>query len=205
MADLVEVLVDRMFGGARGIVGNDGLRLLGGDIGANGIRIISGVGNDGLSGQAVHERGGLWRVASLSGGHGKPHRAAKAAHGHMDLARQTAARATDGLSLRPPFLAPAACWWARTMVESTMRYSKSGSFDKASKRRSHTPFWLHRLKRRNTLFHSPNTSGRSRHGEPVRAIHNTPSMNMRLFRPVEPRCSGRPMIRPEMRSQCASL
>jgi hypothetical protein len=23
--------------------------------------------------------------------------------------------------------APAACWWARTMVESTIRYSKSGS------------------------------------------------------------------------------
>ena len=56
-----------------------------------------------------------------------------------------------------------------------------------------------------TLFHSPNASGRSRHGEPVRTIHNTPSTNIRLSRPVEPRWSGRPMIKPEIRSHCASL
>lgn len=94
--------------------------------------------------------------------------------------------AAKGLIFRPPFLAPAACWWARMMVLSTIRYSKSGSSDMASKMRRHTPLSLQRLKRRNTLFQSPNTSGRSRHGEPVRTIHNTPSTNMRLSRPVEP-------------------
>ncbi len=36
--------------------------------------------------------------------------------------------------------------------------------------RSQTPLTLHRLKRRNMLFHSPNASGGSRHGEPVRTI-----------------------------------
>ena len=41
------------------------------------------------------------------------------------------------------------------MVLSTIRYSKSGSSDMAAKMRCHTPFWLQRLKRRNTLFQSP--------------------------------------------------
>src|SRR5882672_11593195 len=103
----------------------------------------------------------------------------------MNLGAQATARAADRLIFRPPFLAPAACWWARTMVESTIRYSKSGSSDIASKIRRQTPFSLHRLKRRKTLFHSPNASGRSRHGEPVRTIHKTPSTNIRLSRPVE--------------------
>src|SRR5258708_18318972 len=78
------------------------------------------------------------------------------------------------------------------MVESTIRYSKSGSSDTASKIRHHTPLMLHRLKRRNTLFQSPNASGRSRQGEPVRTIQSTPSTNIRLSRPVEPFWSGRP-------------
>ncbi len=75
-------------------------------------------------------------------------------------------------------------------VESTMRYSKSGSSDIASNICRQTPSRLHRLNRWNTLFHSPNASGKSRHGEPVRTIHSTPSTNIRLSRPVEPFWSG---------------
>src|SRR6187431_887441 len=52
---------------------------------------------------------------------------------------------------------------------------------------------------------SPNASGRSRQGEPVRTIHNTPSTNIRLSRPVEPFWSGRPMISGAIRSHAASL
>src|ERR1700722_19696517 len=91
------------------------------------------------------------------------------------------------------------------MVESTIRYSKSGSSDIASKIRRQTPLMLHRLKRRNTLFQSPNASGRSRQGEPVRTIHSTPSTNIRLSRPVEPFWSGRPVISGAIRSHAASL
>src|SRR6185312_15548158 len=91
------------------------------------------------------------------------------------------------------------------MVLSTIRYSKSGSSDIASKMRRHTPLQLQRLNRRNTLFHSPKASGRSRHGEPVRTIHSTPSTNMRLSRPVEPFWSGRPMISGAIRSHATSL
>jgi hypothetical protein len=51
------------------------------------------------------------------------------------------------------------------MVESMIRYSKSGSSALASKMRVHTPFSLYWLKRLKTLFHSPKASGRSRQGE----------------------------------------
>ena len=82
---------------------------------------------------------------------------------------------------------------------------KSGSSDIASKMRYQTPLMLQRLKRRNTLFQSPNVSGRSRHGEPVRTIQSTPSTNILLSRPVEPFWSGRPMISGAIRSHAASL
>jgi hypothetical protein len=64
---------------------------------------------------------------------------------------------------------------------------------------------LHRPKRRNTLFRSPNASGRSRHGEPVRTNQSTPSINILLLRPVEPFWSGRAMISGAIRSHAGSL
>ena len=80
------------------------------------------------------------------------------------------------------------------MVESRIRYSKSASSAIAAKMRCHTPLALHRLKQRKALFQEPNTSGRSRQGEPVRTIHSTPSTNKRLSRPDEPRVCSFPMI-----------
>jgi hypothetical protein len=87
----------------------------------------------------------------------------------IDLGAQAAARTPDRLILARPFWAPAAYWWARTMVESMIRYSRSGSKPNAVKRRFQTPFFPHRRKRLNTLFHLPNCSGRSRQGAPARA------------------------------------
>ena len=72
-------------------------------------------------------------VALLTCGQRESHGTSQTSNGHMNLGAQATARAADRLIFRPPFLAPAACWWARTMVESTIRYSKSGSSDIASK------------------------------------------------------------------------
>src|SRR5262249_32306231 len=55
------------------------------------------------------------------------------------------ARTPDRLIFASPF-APAACWWARTMVESMIRYSKSGFSINALKTRCQTPFLAHRSK-----------------------------------------------------------
>ncbi len=77
----------------------------------------------------------------------------------------------------PFFCAPAACWWARTMVESINSASRSGSLANSSTMRAHTPFLLQRDNRLYTLCQLPNGLGRSRHGEPVRTIHSTTSTN----------------------------
>jgi len=90
-----------------------------------------------------------------------PGGAAESADGKVNLCAEAAAGAADGL-IASPFFAPAACWWARTMVLSMMRYSKSGSSAMAAKMRCQTPLALHRQKRRNALFQLPKASGRSR-------------------------------------------
>ena len=147
---------------------------------------------------------GLGDVGDLTGGQDKPERVAKRIDRDMNFTAQAAARATDSLIESPPF-APAACWCALTMVESMMRYSKSGSSTKALKRLSQTPFLAHRRKRWNTLFQAPNSKGRSRHGDPVRAIQRTASMNKRLSLPLLPRSPLLPGMRSSIRSHCRSV
>ena len=63
----------------------------------------------------------------------------------------------------------------------------------AVKMRCQMPLALHRLNRRKALFQEPNTSGRSRQGEPVLTIHSTASTNIRLSRPDEPRVRSSPV------------
>ena len=76
------------------------------------------------------------------------------------------------------------------MVASTMAYSMSGSSETASNRRFHTSAFTQSRKRVYTLIQRPKARGRSRHGLPVRAIHNTASTNSRLSLPLRP---GQPM------------
>ena len=105
-----------------------GLGADGGDVMAEVIGVIGSVGHHPSGREAGDQAAGLSYVVALAGGEKEAHRQAEPAHGGMDFAGQAAPRTADRLILNPPF-APAACWWARTMVESTIRYSKSGSFD----------------------------------------------------------------------------
>jgi hypothetical protein len=154
---------------------NDGESAFARDCQPEVVGIIGGIGDDDIGGHAFDERPGLRYIACLAGGEDEAHRTGRR-DGSWWSGRRASVRWPD---CEPPF-APLECWWARTMVESTIRYSKSGSSDIASKMRRQMPFSLHRLKRRKTLFHSPNASGRSRHGEPVRTIHKTHSTNIRF-------------------------
>ena len=128
---------------------------------------------------------------------------AKRIHAGADLGAQAAARTPDRLIFAPPF-APAACWWARTMVESMIRYSKSGLSTNALKTRSQTPFLAQRRKRWKTLFQLPNAGGRSRQGAPAGAIQSTASTNRRLSSPCRPLSPSLPGTSRSMRSHCAS-
>src|SRR6185503_19194651 len=113
-----------------------------GDVVAEVVGIVSGIGKHVLGAQPIEQRMGLGDVVPLSAGEQEPHRQPQAAHHQMDLAGQAATRAADRLILRPPF-APGASWCARTMVESMIAYSKSGSYDRGGKILCHTPLWLH--------------------------------------------------------------
>ena len=108
----------------------------------------------------------------------------------VDFSRETAAGTPDCLDVGPPF-APAACWWARMTVPSTMTHSQSASPRRASRTRCQTPLRFHRLKRVKTVFQGPKDSGRSRQGAPVRCFQRMASTIGRLSRrgrPIPP-CS----------------
>ena len=72
------------------------------------IGVIGRVGEEILTRQAGDQPFGLGDVANLTAGEDETQRIAQAIDGDVDLARQAAARTSDGLILSPPF-APAAC------------------------------------------------------------------------------------------------
>jgi len=105
------------------------------------IGVVALVGQDVLGVEAVDQGCGLADVARLTGTAEKTHRIAEAVGAGVDLGAQAAAGAAQALGMRPPFSrrAPAACWWARTMVESTISHSMSASPLKAWKISANTP------------------------------------------------------------------
>src|SRR5215831_633021 len=114
--------------------------------------------------------------------------------GQHHLGAQPAATAAEGLGLgRPPgpdlfFFrrAPAACWCARTMVESisTRRNSpNAGSAVMASNSRRSAPDAAQRRKRLYTASQRPNSDGKSRQGTPVRARYKSASKKSRSGSP----------------------
>jgi hypothetical protein len=74
----------------------------------------------------------------------------------VQLGREAPARAAQGLTVLPP-LAPAACWWARIVVPSSIwtRSSAAPLPAKAAKTASNGPRSRQRAKRRQTVFHFP--------------------------------------------------
>lgn len=121
----------------------------------------------------------------------------------MYLGAQPPARTAKTL-LSLFFEAPAACWCARTMVLSRNTSSKSASSDSLAKMACQTPLSAQREKRLKTVFHGPNSAGRSRQGTPVRAIQRTDSTNKRLSAPVRPRSPALPCSNGSMRSHWSS-
>jgi hypothetical protein len=82
----------------------------------------------------------------------------------VDLGREAAAGAAEGLTILLPF-APAAETWARTTVESNIctRCAVRLIEASASKKASNTPARLRRQKRFQTEFQRPYSVGSARH------------------------------------------
>ena len=133
------------------------------EFGAQPIVVEGLAGEQGADDDAGDQRFDADAVVSLTRQQDEARQIAERIDKRDDFARQTTAGSPDCLILSPP-LAPAPCWWTRTIVPSIMAYSKSGSSDNALKRISKTPFAAQRRKRRKIEFHRPNSGCRSRQG-----------------------------------------
>jgi len=183
---------------------NDHFGLLRFDVLDQGIGVITLVRDHRLRARGLLEQGErLGDVGLLGAGERKAKGVAERIDDAVQLGGESAARAAQ--SLRAVFFwAPAACWWARTAVLSSITSSRSRSPLRASKMRSQTPSLAQRAKRTYVVCQLPNSAGRSRQGAPVRAIHNTASKNKRLSLAVAPRSEALPGKRSLIRSHWSS-
>lgn len=102
--------------------GDNGDRAHALDVRDDGIAVIALVGQHILDFTMCQKTDGLGAVVDLSRGYGKGHRQSLLVGQQMDLRRQTSSGTPQSL-VRAPFLRPvAACWCARTIVESIIRY-----------------------------------------------------------------------------------
>lgn len=104
-----------------GFGGHDGNRSHGFDVVQDGLAIVALVGQRPLGLSLAEQIDGLGAVVDLATGHEEVNRQPPFVGQQMDLGRQTSSGTPQSLVFAP-FLRPvAACWWARTMVESIIR------------------------------------------------------------------------------------
>jgi hypothetical protein len=121
---------------------------------------------------------GFADIGDVSGRDVKVDRVTQSVHERVDFGGKASARASNTLSLRPPF-PPALCFCARTYEASMIDDSWSASAAKMSNTASKTLPAFHRENLLCTVFYGPNRSGRSRHGTPVLAMYKMALMNSR--------------------------
>ena len=91
------------------------------DVIEDGLAIVALVGQHPLGPSFSEQFDGLGTVVDLTSRDQKIHRQPHLVSQQMDLRRQTSSGTPQSL-VRAPFFRPvAACWWARTMVESIIR------------------------------------------------------------------------------------
>lgn len=108
------------------------------------IAVVGFVGKHGAAGLAVEQGRRLGDVADLSGRDDEAERTAERIGQHMDFGGQSTSGTPQRLIFGPPFPF-AACWWARTIVLSIIKYWLSRSAVSAANTRSQTPAWHQRL------------------------------------------------------------
>ena len=93
------------------------------------VGVVALIGDHGFRLEASDQLVAAGGIMALTWSEQQAHRVAKRIRGGMDFGAQAAAGAAQSLSIRPPFAmrAPAACWWARTMVLSIISHSRSAS------------------------------------------------------------------------------
>ena len=109
----LEVAIDRVLSIRFGWNDGDGAPAV--ELGAEPIVVEGFVGEQGADGDAGDQRFDAEAVVSLTRQQGEARQIAERIDKRDDFGCQTTARSPDGLILSPP-LAPAPCWWTRTIV-----------------------------------------------------------------------------------------
>lgn len=149
------------------------------------IGVVALVRQQGLCVEAHQQGFGLGNISDFTAGEHIAQRIPQGIDRRMNLGAQPAAQPPERWVLRF-FWAPAACWCALTTVLSIIKASRSRSVPNWASTRRHTPVLHQRLKRVYMVCQLPNSAGKSRHSEPVRAIHSTASTKRRLSVAVTP-------------------
>src|SRR5271169_765349 len=118
--------------------GDDGLGLGSRDQLAQVVGIVRLVCDDAGRVAVGEKLGGSGAVVRLASGEDEAQRSALGVGEGMDFGGQSSSGTPHSLILGPPF-PPAACWWTRTSVVSSIRYWLSGSAVSESNTFSHTP------------------------------------------------------------------
>lgn len=87
--------------------------------GDDGIGVVAFVGDEVLAARGLDERGRFDDVVDVSWREVKVGWITETVHESVDLGCSASARASNTLTLGPPF-PPAACWWTLTQVESAI-------------------------------------------------------------------------------------
>lgn len=184
---------------------NDGFGTGGLDGGNQGIAVVALVGNDSLRRDGLDQGSALGDIGDLARRQNEANRITQRIDAGMDLRGQSTSRAADRLIATVFLGAPAACWWARTMVASMKTSSRSAPPYNVSATRCQTPYVSQRANRTYTECQLPHSLGKSRQGQPVRAMYSTASTNRRLSAARPPLSVGLPGSKYAIRSHCVSL
>ena len=169
------------------------------------IAVISLVGGDGCGLDAGDQGGALRDISHLPAGQDQANGVAQGIDAGVNLGGQPTSRTADRLIATVFLGAPAECWWARTMVASMNSSSRSASPWTASASRLHTPPTSQRANRIYTECHFPKFLGKSRQGQPVRAMNKTASTKRRLSAAPPPLSVGLPGSKCAICNHCLSF
>lgn len=108
-----------------------------GDEAAKSVAVIAPVGDHLASGLSVEQGMSLGEIVGLTWREDEAQRSAKRIGQQMDFGCQSSSGTPQSLIFGPPFPV-AACWWARTRLVSSIRYSLRRSLVSTANTRSQT-------------------------------------------------------------------
>ena len=169
------------------------------------VAVVTFIRSDCFSLNLGNQSSPLGYIGNLARSQNQANRITQGINTSMNLGGQPATRTADRLIATVFLGAPAECWWARTIVASMKSSSRSASSCSASATRHQTPDASQRAKRTYTECQLPNARGRSRYGQPVRAINSTASTKRRLSAARPPLSVGLPGSKSAIRDHCLSF